>query len=103
MDIIENRCGCPCDINGNAAPLFINGDYFCEIGVRNDENNFIASNPLWDGQGCANFSACCKLNNPLWFCKQLNQPTIEDIEICIMSSAVDNNFLENEDVPNTTS
>ena len=97
--VIENQPNCPCIMNGNAAPLFVNGDHFCEVGVGNDGNNLTTSNPLWDGQGCAGSTACCEFNNPPWFCKQLNQTTTEDIEIRTMSSAVDSNFLENEDVP----
>ena len=61
--------------------------------------NFIDSNPLWDGQGCAGSSACCEFNNPPWFCKQLPQPTTEDIEIRTMGTAVGRFSLEEEDTP----
>ena len=86
-------------MNGRAAPPFVNEDHFCEIGRTHDNINFIANNPLWDGEGCAGSSSCCEFNNPPWFCKQLNQTTTEDIEIRIMSSAVDSYYLENEDIP----
>ncbi|MCG8623647.1 MAG: hypothetical protein MJE68_16845, partial [Proteobacteria bacterium] len=82
-----------------AAPSLVENDYFCEIGRQNSNINFIANNPLWDGQGCVAFQTCCRLNSPPTFCKQLAQPTTEDIEIRIMSNATDSNFLEEEDTP----
>ena len=90
---------CPCIESGNPAPPFVNDDYFCEVGISNEKINFIDSNPLWDGQGCADFSTCCEFNNPPWFCKQLSQSTTEDIEIRIMSSAISSGHLEDEDTP----
>ena len=96
---ITDNHNCPCIMNGRATPPFVGEDHFCEIGRRNDSINFITNNPLWDGQGCASSSSCCEFNSPPWFCKQLNQTTTDDIEIRIMSSAVDNYYLEDEDVP----
>jgi hypothetical protein len=62
--------------------------------------NFIDDNPLWDGQGCVAYQQeCCKFNNPPTFCKQLDQPTAEDIEIRIMGSVNEFNTLEEEDTP----
>ena len=90
---------CPCITSGNAAPLFVNRDHFCEVGIRNSDGTIITNNPLWDGQGCASSSACCEFNNPPWFCKQLNQTTTEDIEIRIMDNAVGRFSLEDEDTP----
>ena len=94
----KGRPSCPCIRDGNAAPPFVNGNHFCEVGVRTTEGNF-TSNPLWDGQGCADSSTCCQFNNPPWFCKQLDQPTTEDMEIRIMANALDSDYLENEDTP----
>ena len=37
--------------------------------------------PLWDGRGCGSTSTCCQFNNPPWFCKDLPQPTTDDIEL----------------------
>ena len=93
------QLSCPCISDGNAAPPFVNRNHFCEVGISNTEGNFIDSNPLWDGQGCAGSSTCCQFNNPPWFCKQLDQPTTEDIEIRIMANALDSDYLENEDTP----
>ena len=90
---------CPCAVPSNAAPPFVNGDHFCEVGISNTEGKFITDNPLWDGQGCAGSSTCCEYNNPPWFYKQLDQPTTEDIEIRIMANVVDYRSLEDEDTP----
>ena len=76
-------------MNGRATP-FVSEDHFCEVG---------ADNPLWDGQGCASSSSCCEFNSPPWFCKHLNQTTTDDIDIRIMSSAKNDYYLEDEDVP----
>ena len=96
--IIDNH-NCPCIMNGRATPLFVSEDHFCEVGAQINNMTFLDDNPLWDGQGCARSSSCCEFNSPPWFCKQLDQTTTEDIEIRIMSSAVDNYHLEDEDVP----
>ena len=40
---------CPCLTGGYAAPTFVNGNHFCEVGTRNDGFTFVSSNPLWDG------------------------------------------------------
>ena len=96
----ESRGTCPCITDRTAAPSFINGAHFCEVGINNNGSTFLGGNPLWDGQGCvASFGGCCQRNNPPWFCKQLDQPTTEDIEIRIMSNAVNDILLENEDTP----
>ena len=98
---------CPCSTNATLdvhVPPFINGDYFCEREITTDSNlGFIDSNPLWDSSGCTDFSTCCEFNNPPWFCKwlckQLPEPTTDDIEIRIMGYVWHNNFLESEDTP----
>ena len=63
--------------------------YYCETGRRigTTEGLFYEdADPLWDGEGCGSTSTCCEFNNPPWFCKQLPQPTTEDIEVRICSS-----------------
>ena len=97
--IITDINHCPCIMNGRSTPPFVGEDHFCEVGAQINDVAFLDDNPLWDGQGCAGSSSCCEFNSPPWFCKQLNQTTTEDIEIRIMSSAVDNYHLEDEDVP----
>ena len=50
---------------------------------------------LWDGCGCGAISTCCSFNSPPWFCKQLPQPTTDDIELRLCGDEV----LTNEDTP----
>ena len=67
-------------------PSFIGQDYFCETGsTYQARNQFYHADPLWDGSGCGSTSSCCGFNNPPWFCKQLPQPTTDDIEmrVCV--------------------
>ena len=86
----ETRSGattCPCTRSDltflGIVPPFIGQDYFCDSGSETvfQTNVFYADDPLWDGQGCASTSTCCGFNNPPWFCKQLPQPTTDDIEL----------------------
>ena len=51
--------------------------------------------PLWDGQECWGTSTCCGFNNPPWFCKQLPQPTTDDIELRICGD----DDISNKDTP----
>ena len=67
-------------------PPFVGQDYFCETGSREqrEQDRFYFEDPLWDRQGCGEVSTCC--NHPLYFCKQLDQPTRDDIELRICGS-----------------
>ena len=76
---------CPC-INGSTdtVPQFVGNDYFCDSALRGrnaTEGLFYPNDPLWNGQGCGSSSTCCEFNNPPLFCKQLPQPTADDIEM----------------------
>ena len=66
-------------------PPFIGQDYFCDTAnpLFNISPVFYPTNPLWDGQECGGNGTCCEFNNPPWFCKQLPQPTTDDIELRI--------------------
>ena len=76
---------CPCIQGGTiTVPQFVGSDYFCDSAVRGSNASvgvFYSYDPLWDGQGCGSTSTCCEFNNPPWFCKQLPQPTTDDIEL----------------------
>ena len=91
---------CPCtrpDITyTGVVPPFIGQDYFCETGSRDRlQHIFYPDDPLWNGQGCGGNSTCCSFNNPPWFCKQLPQPTTDDIELRLCGDENTNN----EDTP----
>ena len=84
---------CPCSntaISSPDPPSFVGNDYFCETGRTFNYNPGVFyedSDPLWDGEGCGSSSTCCDFNNPPWFCKQLPEPTTEDIEVRICQRA----------------
>ena len=95
----ETKSVCPCSkINSpftGIVPPFIGQDYFCDTGSRyRVQTQWYYADPLWDGSGCGPTSSCCGFNNPPWFCKQLPQPTTDNIEMraCI------NEPISNEDV-----
>ncbi|XP_064388639.1 uncharacterized protein LOC135336710 [Halichondria panicea] len=95
-----NEAVCPCtrpDLPyAGTVPHFIGQDYFCETGSRQRFRLiFYPDDPLWDGQGCGGTSTCCEFNNPPWFCKQLPQPTTDDIELRLCGNEV----ISNEDTP----
>ena len=92
--------GCQCaqpDSNfTHAIPPFVGEDYFCDSASLSTAFLFIFfdGDPLWDGQGCGT-STCCSFNNPPWFCKQVPQPTTEDIELRLCG----NQGIADEDTP----
>ena len=89
---------CPCTETHSpytgVVPQFIGNDYFCATGSRyRFQNQWYTEDPLWDGEGCGGSSTCCEFNNPPWFCRELPQPTTDDIELRLCS---DQN-IDNED------
>ena len=95
-----DRSGCPCN---NAAaysgtvPPYIHDDYFCDSGYPYSTETpltYLINDPLWDGAGCVQGS-CCEFNSPPWFCKDLPQPTSENIELRLCKEE----DISNEDTP----
>ena len=79
---------CPCTAGSDVTiPPWVGEDYFCESGTETwtFDRIFYLNDPLWDGEGCGANSTCCSYNHPPWFCKELPQPTTDDIEIRICS------------------
>ncbi len=77
---------CPCTNTTTTylgvVPPFIGNDYFCDTGSRQNYQLILYSeDPLWDGEGCGPTSSCCQFNSPPWFCKELPQPTTDNIEV----------------------
>ncbi len=92
---------CPCTQSDQpytgTVPSFVGNDYFCDTASRDPfAHIFYANDPLWDGQGCGGTSTCCQFNNPPWFCKQLPEPSTDDIELRICAAGPP---LTDEDVP----
>ena len=66
---------CPCSTSGSfTTPSFVGDDYTCET--------YTSTNPVWDGQGCiAVDEPCCQRPSVPMFCKELPEPTTDDIEV----------------------
>ena len=83
----SNIAVCPCTKTDTPytgrVPPFIGNDYFCDTGSHEDweGGRFYSEDPLWDGEGCGPTSSCCRFNSPPWFCKELPQPTTDDVEV----------------------
>ena len=104
-EIRSNVYVCPCtkiDLPyTGVVPPFIGQDYFCDTGSRYHYSyKFYDADPLWDGSGCGSTSSCCSFNNPPWFCKQLPQPTSDDIELraCADQQYVEHACLESIEI-----
>ena len=87
---------CPCTRTDRPyieAPPFIGDDYFCDTAVTATQVHPTSvvrtDDPLWDGQGCGPTSTCCSFNRPPWFCKQLPQPTTDDLELRVCGYSPD--------------
>ena len=82
-------CAAPNDPRfGTDPPSYVGDNYFCEAGHTDTvHSNTHYSEPLWDGEGCAN-SQCCTFNTPPWFNVQLPSSTTDDIEVRICSDQV---------------
>ncbi len=90
---------CPCSsFPGVQPPSFVGSDYYCESGRYSATDNLMlyASDALWDGQRCDGYEGpCCSHPNLPWFCKELPEPTTDDLEFRL---CLDENK-SNEDVP----
>ena len=89
----NSRRGWPYEI-----PEFIGNNTFCDAGNKGRPRRssvIFESNPLWDGQGCGEYSSCCEENGPPWFCTSLPQPTSDDIEVrlCLADALRDENLV----------
>ena len=92
---------CPCTKTDRTytgrVPPFIGNDYFCDTGRHEaygyiPDYRFFPEDPLWDGEGCGPTSSCCQFNSPPWFCKELPQPTTDDVEVRVCKRIGDTPF-----------
>ena len=89
---------CPCNAGfSGTVDATVDQDYFCDTGSENpsQQNTSYSGDPLRDGEGCGSRSTCCRFNSPPWFCKQLSQPTTDNIELKMCGY----NPFTNEDTP----
>jgi hypothetical protein len=98
--VIETNSGeytsCPClhSTFRGIIPNFVTNDYYCETGSRTKrQRHYYFDDPLWDGEGCEGENKCCDRGGP-WFCKQLPQPTQDDIEMRVCT----NSEISDEDI-----
>ena len=84
---------CPCSNPGHPdnayPPSFVGDNYYCESG--NPTSGFVwhmlyPDDPLWDGEQCEG-ECCSNGKSPPWFSVELPNPTTDDIEVRICSSA----------------
>ena len=84
--VYENETGtstCPCT-GGGKSPAFVGSDYYCESGHNSPPWRppvLYSNDTLWDGQDCNGLErTCCDSPNLPWFCKELPEPTTDDLE-----------------------
>ncbi len=91
-DYTDHNTVCPCinpaDSQIPSVPSKYGNNYFCDTGrIRDDKVTFYRNNPLWDGMGCTSqHDACCSLNNPPWFYRNLLNSTPEPITMRVCRS-----------------
>ncbi len=91
IGVTPTQCTC-----GSTRTPFVGNNYFCDSGnYGNDWSPQLFTNAMWDGEGCGptNQYPCCQFNSPPWFCKELPQPTTDNIEVRVCSDQ----GLSNED------
>ena len=100
--LFENTTGsstCPCTGSGTSPPAFVGSDYYCESGLSGppwDPPVLYSNDSLWDGQDCSGLErTCCNPPNLPWFCKNLPEPTTDDLEFRLCGDQP----LADEDVP----
>ena len=89
---------CPCTGSGAPPPAFVGSDYYCESGLSATPWRHIlySDDPLWDGQDCDGHEVtCCDPPNLPWFCRELPQPTTDNLEFRICGDTP----LPDEDTP----
>ncbi len=97
VELEYDQFQCPCSsVPGVQPPSFVGSDYYCESGLYTVPWSEVlyASDTLWDGQKCDGYEApCCSHPNLPWFCKELPEPTTDDLEVRLCLDE------DNEDLP----
>lgn len=88
-ELFTDSSSCPCirsdtEFTG-VIPPFVGDDYFCATSITSRHtatgNTHYLRNPIWDGNQCGSGNTCCTFNDPPIFCKQLPEPSTDDIEL----------------------
>ena len=80
----EPFCSCTNNPRESYFPSFVGNDFSCELEGR---DTYTSSDRLWDGEGCSVDS----VHNSAWFCKELPQPTTDDVEFRVCADESRNN------------
>ena len=84
VENMKDLSTCPCTSGGTPPPAFVGSDYYCESALNGPPWHppvLYSTDPLWDGQHCNGLErTCCDPPNLLWFCKELPEPTTDDLE-----------------------
>ena len=85
---------CPCSTGSTfTTPSFVGDDYTCET--------YTSTEPVWDGQGCVVADEpCCQRPSVPIFCKELPEPTTDDIEVRLCTDEFSGTFNERITVEN---
>ena len=71
-----NFCRCSATGSQPELPSFVGQDYFCDV---EGADTYVYADRLWDKHDClSGGQRCCEEGQ--WFCKDLPQPTTDDIE-----------------------
>ena len=84
----DQQFSCPCNSPAGRQPSsFVGSEYYCESGDHNTQSSpstLFSNDPIWDGEGCNGDEApCCNPPDLPWFCKELPEPTSDDLEVRI--------------------
>ena len=86
---VNELSSCSCSNNNSVwphrVPSYVGQSYFCDSGNPDDYdgNTFrvYTDKLMRNGEGCPSYSSCCTFNMPPWFCKALEKPTTDDLEL----------------------
>ena len=91
------RCSSPTTNPQPDQPSYIGEDFFCDVEAT---DTFADADRLWDKFDClSGVEACCEEGQ--WFCKDLPQPTTDDIEFRLCSDqerANEDVYIEHVDI-----
>ena len=80
-----NTSSCQCKEESTNTPSFVGDDYFCDGSTHLDSGDpkpeLYVANRLWQGKCKESDHECCSFNSPPIFCKELPEPTAENIEL----------------------
>ena len=89
--LVWPRGTCPCAGGAQPPPFVRVEDYYCESGNSDNQIYFnqIFCDPLWDQNECRyDEETCCLPGGQPWFCRDLGNTVIADLEIRLCSDEI---------------